>query len=108
MFINALFELFNTFDGMLEDLCYLWVVSSFPAGSPANLQHFVLSDQVAMNISEVEGVSTVLRNILHMHVDVMNCLTHVAVVLAKFTAISHHEIWLHLRIGMNPNIYEGI
>ena len=51
-----------------------------------------------MHVFEVESICSVLGDVLHVDVDVVNGLTHVAISLAKLCPVSHLEIWLYFGI----------
>lgn len=94
MFVYFLFELSNTFNGMFKDLGDLGIITSFPFRSPANLEHFVFTDEISMDVSEVEGICSILGNILHVYIDIMDGLTHIAIIFTELSAICHHEVRL--------------
>ena len=51
-----------------------------------------------MDILEMKGVCSILRYILHVHVDFMDSLTQIAVVLEKLSSICHLEVRFNCRI----------
>lgn len=109
MVVNSLFELSDSFDRMLE---YFFldcgIVSSFPFGSPADFKHFIFSNEVAVHIFKMKRVSSVLGNILHVNIDVVDSLTHVAVSFTKLCPVCHGEVRFDFRIGMDPDIDESV
>ena len=103
-----MFELSNSFIGMLKYFSKILTITSDPFRSPGYLHHLKPANQVPMNIPKMERICSIFRNILHDTFDFMNSVSSIGIIFTKLSTIYHVEIRFYFWISMNPNINENI
>ena len=106
--VDLLFEGPDIFRLMLKKFREIGVIASLPFGFPAHLHSFVSSDEISVNILEVEDVCSIFGDVLKVAVDVMNGLPSIFVVFAELLSIDHLEIGFNCGIGVDPDIDKSI
>jgi hypothetical protein len=61
-----------------------------------------------MNILEMEGICSILWNILHDALDVVESVASICKIFAKLTTINHLEVRFNCGVRMYPDINEGV
>ena len=106
--VNVLLEFTDALFFVLKDFSQIRIIASLPLGIPRNLEHFVLSYEIPMNIAEMEDIGPIFRDILGMTHDVMNGLASILKLGYPLLIVEHHEIGFYIRISVNPYIDESI
>lgn len=108
LFIYSLLELPHILGRMLKDLPQFGIIPSLPLRIPDNLHHFILANEIAMHVLEMEDICPVLGDILNMALDIVDGPASVRISLAELLPIDHLKIRLHCWICMNPHINETV
>lgn len=106
--VDVLLEFTDTLFLVVKKISQIRIIAPLPLRSPRNLKHFVLGDEIPMNVAEMEDICSIFRDILSMTHDIMNGLTSILELGYPLLIVEHHEIGFYLRISMNPNIDESI
>lgn len=106
--VDVLLEFPDALFLMIKKVSQIRIISPHPLRIPRNLEHFVLSDEIPVNIPEMEDIGPIFRDILCMTHDVMNGLTPIFELGYPLLIVEHHEIRFDIRISMNPNIDESV
>ena len=61
-----------------------------------------------MDIPKVENVSTVLRNVLHVAINVVQKMATIRPFWGPLFTVKGHEVGLAFRVRVNPNIHKAI
>ena len=64
--VNLLFELSHVLFVVFEHLLQLWIIASFPLGFPCKGQPVNFRNDLLMDVSEMQNISAVFRNVLDM------------------------------------------
>ena len=102
--INSLLKSPDNLVLVIKKFLYTFIITSFPFRFPGDLQLFIFSDQVLMDILEMKSISSVLRDILHVTIDIVDCLTTIGEVFAETRAVDEGEVRLDFRINVEPDI----
>ena len=93
---------------MLKDLPQFRIIPSLPFGIPDNLHHFILANEIPMNVFEMEDICPILGDILDMALDIVYGPASVRISFAKVLPVDHLKIGLHCWIRMHPHINETV
>lgn len=61
-----------------------------------------------MDIFEVEGVCSILGDVLQDAVDIVESVTSICIVFAEFLTVDHLKVRLYFGISMDPDVNKGV
>lgn len=108
--VHLLFEFTDVVLLVLEHLFQVWIVSSFPFCLPGETHEIYFWYDLSVYIFEMQDVSSILRNVLNMTVNVMDRGTSELKLLGHFLNVDIRVLrdLLMLFHAVNPDIYVSI
>jgi hypothetical protein len=93
---------------VLEDLMQGGVVPAFPLWGPADLEDFVLADEVLVDVFEVEDIGSVLGDVLDVAADVVDGLASVREAVDPGRVLEGLEVGFYCGVGVQPYVNETV